>query len=152
MFLCSRVFFFFYHSLCRPTGVDSQAPILNSGDAKCRWNDCTRRDAFYFAWISSSSRREQSTSRSRVIVCYRHLQVSSKFLRRPLSIRARNMSRAPGTHRRLYDVLLMSCVCHPICREEKQEGHFFATSRCLSFANVTYSAFTLMNLLIGSLS
>lgn len=93
--------FFFYHPLCQPAGVDSQSPISNSRDAKCRWNDCTRRDAFYFAWISSSSRREQSTSRSRVIVCYRRLRVSSKFLRGPLS---RNVSRALQTHRWLYDV------------------------------------------------
>lgn len=93
--------FFFYHPLCRPAGVDSQSPILNSRDAKCCWNDCTRRDAFYFAWISSSSRWEQSTSRSRVIVCYRRLRVSSKFLRGPLS---RNVSRALQTHRWLYDV------------------------------------------------
>jgi len=76
--------FFFYHPLCR-SAVDSQPSILNSRDAKYHWNDCTRRGTFYFAWISSSSRREQSTSRSQVIV-YRRLRVSSKFLRSPLSM------------------------------------------------------------------
>ena len=90
--------FFFYHRLCRPASVDSQSPILNSRDAKCRWNDCTRRGTFYFVWISSSSRREQSTSRSQVIVCYRRLRVSLKFLCGLLS--KCNMSCALGTHRR----------------------------------------------------
>lgn len=56
-----RLFFFsFFLSSTLLARVDRQPLVLNSGDAKCRWNDCTRRDAFHFAWISNSRQCESS--------------------------------------------------------------------------------------------
>lgn len=93
-------FFFFYHPLCRPVGVDRQQPLLlNSGDAKCRWNDCTRRSAFHFAWISSSRQaRAVDFARSRVIVCATDafdslIEISSRPSLLPPPPRLRNANR-----------------------------------------------------------